>query len=167
MKMNLIEQQKGAITLTPEVTLLDTREMEWEPYPGLEGSFVKVLSRFENGEPSVFILLMPAGFKAFSGRHRHYHATSTEYHFILTGEQPTWLYANAEQRDGDMHILKEGHYLERRPGPNGLHGTEEGGPPRITGCTMLIWRDRTGNFIHEPDADEETISVPYPDEPAT
>ena len=113
-----------------------------------------------NGEPSVFLLWSPPGARPFAGPHRHYHKSVAEYHFILEGETPTWVYDSAEQQRGDFFNLREGFYLERQPGPNGLHG-REGEQTSPTGCMMLVWRDVTGNFIHEPDAAEETIEVPY------
>jgi hypothetical protein len=152
---------KGELYMTEEVTLLDTRAMEWEEWDGLKGSKIKVLSRFEGGEPKVFLLWLAPDVQ--SGPSRHWHDNVTEYHFILEGEQPTWMYESPDQGVGEGHnfILKEGYYLERTPGPAGIHGRE---PSKTspTGIVYLIWRDGTGNFKHEPNAAEVCIDVPYP-----
>jgi hypothetical protein len=155
------EGKKGELYMTPEVTLLDTRAMEWEEWSGLEGAKVKILSRFDGGAPRVFLLWLPPDVQ--SGPYRHYHDTVTEYHFILEGEQPTWMYDNPSQGVGEGHQfdLKAGYYLERTPGSAGLHGRE---PSKTspTGIVYLIWRDAPGNFLHEPNAEEVNIEVPYP-----
>ena len=51
----------GVILEKRAATFLDTREMEWEEYPGKDGTKMKVLARFPNGEPSVFLVWTPPG----------------------------------------------------------------------------------------------------------
>ena len=62
--MATIQQRKGTVYAKPGVTVLNTREMDWEPFPGLEGAMMKVLSEDDQGEPLVFLikrLLAPEG----------------------------------------------------------------------------------------------------------
>ena len=154
-------KRKGQLYASAETTLLNTREMVWEDDPDL--GKVKVLSRFPSGEPSVFLAWMPPGGRPDNPSHRHYHRTVDEYHFILEGEQPTWIYESADQREGEgrRFLLREGNYLARTAGPAGIHARERGDTSE-TGCVMLIWRTGVGNFIRETSADGETIEVPYP-----
>lgn len=161
--MSIPGNQKGALYRNQTTTLLNTREMEWEDDPAL--GKVKVLSRFATGEPSVFLLWQPPGGTRGQGElpHRHYHETVDEYHYVLEGEQPTWIYDCPEQAEGEGHgfLLREGYYLARVAGPGGLHGRERSATSE-TGCVMLIWRTGVGNMVREGAAARETIEVPYP-----
>jgi hypothetical protein len=151
----------GKLYTRNKTTLLDTREMPWEDDPEL--GKVKILERFESGEPSVFLLWLPVGARRDDLPHRHYHKSVSEYHFVLEGEQPTWVYDSPDQGEGEGHafVLRPGFYLGREPGPEGIHGREPSAAS-ATGCVMLIWRNGVGNFVREATADEETIEVPYP-----
>lgn len=153
-------ENHGELYVRNKTTLLDTGRMEWEDHPEL--GKVKILARFESGEPSAFLLLVPEGARSSPGAHRHYHRTVGEYHFILDGERQTWVYDSPEQREGEGHefILRPGYFLGREPGPEGIHGHESAATP-CTGCVMLIWRTGVGNFVREPAAAGETIEVPY------
>jgi len=135
--------------------------MEWEDDPQI--GRIKILARFETGEPSVFLLWLPPGAKVDERAHRHYHRTVAEHHFVLEGEQPTWIYDEPAQGEGEGHafLLRPGQYLGREPGPEGIHGREPAATS-ITGCTMLVWRSGPGNFVREASAAGETVDVPYP-----
>jgi hypothetical protein len=157
--------QNGELYARNKTRLIDTRISDWEDDPVL--GKVKVLARFATGEPSAFLLWLPPGGQPDALPHRHYHATVAEHHFVLEGEQPTWIYDSADQGETEGHcfVLRPGHYLGREPGPEGLHGRE---PHAVstTGCVMLVWRSGVGNFIREPSAAGETIEVPYPPRPS-
>ena len=77
----------GELYTRNRTTLLDTRDMPWEDHPQI--GKVKILERFDDGEPSVFLLWLPPGGRLDSVPHRHYHKSVGEYHFVLEGEQPT------------------------------------------------------------------------------
>lgn len=154
--------RRGELYTRNKTTLLDTRQMEWEDDPEL--GKVKVLARFASGEPSVFLLWLAPGESSSGRAHRHYHATVGEYHFVLEGEQPTWVYDGADDGEGEGHafLLREGYFLGREPGPEGIHGREPSATSP-TGCVMLVWRTGVGNFVREASAAGETIEVPFPD----
>ena len=158
--MTTSQPDKGEVYRRSNVITLDTREMEWEEFPGLSGARMKVLSRFESGEPSVFLVWNPPGRLLDDLPHRHYHSTVHEFHFFLEGEFPIWEYESPEDGDGELVMLKGGYYLERLPGS--IHGIEAE-PTSPVGSMVLIWRTATGNFVDEPNAKEESIEVPYPD----
>ena len=159
--MSAAPHRPGELYVRNRTRLLDTREMEWEDDP--EIGRIKVLARFDGGEPSIFLLWLPPDARADDLPHRHYHRSVAEHHFVLEGEQPTWIYDDAGQGEGDGHafLLRAGHYLGREPGPDGIHGREPSAAS-LTGCVMLVWRSGPGNFIREPRAGEETVDVPYP-----
>ncbi len=54
-------QGNGVIYDRPDATLLDTRELQWEEFPGLKGCKLKTLSRFPDGHAQVFLVGMPPG----------------------------------------------------------------------------------------------------------
>lgn len=151
----------GVIYDRPDLTLLDTREMEWEEFSGLKGCKVKVLSRFPDGHAMIFLVWMPPGspIPVEHLPHRHVHKTTSEFAFVLSGELPHWEYESAEQKHGELVIFKEGFFMHRKPGS--LHGLEPG-PESQTGCLILFWRDAVGNWLDDPNAAEESPEVPYP-----
>lgn len=57
-------------------------------------------------------------------------------------------------------LFRQGFYLDRRPGPEGLHGIETE-PSSQTGCLVLHWRTNTGNIAGESNFEEESIEVPF------
>ena len=142
-----------------DVTLLDTRELAWEPFPGLAGAKVKVLSRDEHGNGMIWMVWLPPGeVPGVELPHRHYHRTVREFSFVLVGELPHWEYRDAHG-PGELVIVREGFFMDRLPGS--IHGLEKG-PSSGTGCVLLQWRDGLGNWLGEPEAASETVDVPYP-----
>ena len=152
----------GTVFENEIVTILDTREMDWEEFPGLEGGRMKVLSRDESGEPAVMLLWFPPDVSDNLPElpYRHYHATGREHFFFLSGEFPHWEYPSAEAREGQLVLFREGYYLDRRPGPGGMHGLEAEPTSRI-GCLALHWRTGTGNISGEQNFEQESIEVPF------
>jgi hypothetical protein len=148
----------GVVLDRPDVTLLDTREMQWEDFPGLEGARVKMLSRDDAGNGVTWLIWLPGELPSVGRPHRHYHRTIREFSFMLAGELPHWEYRDAEQQQGDLVVVREGWFMERQPGS--VHGLEVG-PSSETGCVLLQWRTGVGNYLNEPEAAYETIDVPY------
>ena len=68
----------------------------------LEETSGKVLSRFDNGQPSVFLLWMPAGPLLPDLPYRHYHKSVREFSYILQGELPHWEYRSSDQSEGEL-----------------------------------------------------------------
>jgi hypothetical protein len=162
------EPGPGQVYRNKAVTILDTREMPWESEGGFR--WIKVLSRFPTGQPSVFLCWTPPGIGTFDvpdrRPSRHYHKSVREYHLWLDGEFPLFEYESADQKHGHLVWLRQGHYLERLPGPEGIHGVYEGEETRVAsrvGSLFIAWRDGPGNFLHEPEAHEESPHVPFPD----
>ncbi len=142
-----------------DLLLLETREMPWQDFDGLEGGKAKILSRDDRGNAMVMMVWLPPGeLPAVTLPHRHYHRTITEFTFVLSGELPHWEYASTSRISGEMVRFREGFFMER--GPGSIHGLEPGATS-ATGCVLLMWRDGVGNWLSEPEAAEETIEVPY------
>lgn len=153
----------GRIYERPGVRILDTRSIPWESFAGLTGAKVKVLSRDDAGRELVFLVWMPPGeLPGVCLPHRHYHRTVREYSLIVSGELPHWEYKDTAQQRGDLVVFREGYFMERHPGS--IHGLESG-LTSANGCTILMWRDGVGNWVNEPEAEQETIDVAYDDPP--
>jgi hypothetical protein len=158
------QQGRETVIGRSDLTVLDTRAMQWESVagwgdiPGLQGVKRKVLTRDEQGLPSVFLSYLPAGFSVPDLPFRHYHSTVHEYAFFLEGELPQWEYENAEQQRGDLVTYKPGYFMHRRPGS--IHGFEPG-PTTPVGALMLAWRTGHGTELGESGFEVETIEVPY------
>jgi hypothetical protein len=87
------------------------------------------------------------------------HVNVYENAFTLAGDLP---HAEFESRDSDEHevvLFREGYFMDRRPGS--IHGNDF--IFSDTGTTILMWRSGSGNWLHEPNAAEETIEVPFGD----
>jgi hypothetical protein len=98
--------------------------------------------------------------------YRHYHSSVYEHIFFLSGELPHWDYRSPEDGVGELISFQSGYYLEGRPGPEGLHGIEEG-PRSAVGATSVNWRSGVGNYASEPNFHEESIQVDYPPDKKT
>lgn len=153
-------EQAGVVIDRGGVTWTDTRDMEWGQFEGLGSAKVKVLHVDEAGDPMVFLVWLPPGDLGVEIPHRHYHATTSEWSFVVEGDLPHWEYASAGSDDSELVVFRPGYYMDRRPGS--IHGLEAG-VTSDTGTTILFWRDNTGNWLDEPRAAEETLDVPFAD----
>jgi hypothetical protein len=149
------KEQKGVVMQRPGITILDTREMEWEDFAGLKGSKIKVLERYDDGNPCVFLIYMPPGYEeALERPETHLHRTVHEYAYVLAGDLPDWEYESHEQQEGDFVLMRQGFFMHRSPGS--IHGLEESAVSQ-TGLLMLFWRTGgIGNWYDDPNSAEET-----------
>lgn len=149
----------GVVLERPDLSILDTREMTWEDHDGIAGTKIKVLSRHDDGEATVSLLLLPPGdLPRVDLPHRHFHRTVHECGYVLEGEVLIWEYADAEQQEGELVVARPGYFMNRPPGS--LHGIEAGASSP-TGAVILEWRSGPGTYVDEPGAADETITVPY------
>lgn len=157
--MGVMQQEKGVVLDRPDLTILDTREMEWEPHPsGHANRYRKVLEHDAQGVPAVMVNYFPADFTLPDLPYRHHHSTTHEYSFYLTGEFPSWEYESAEQQHGQVRVTKEGWFMHRWPGS--IHGREPGLTTPV-GVQMLIWRSGGGTEMGDETFETETVEVPY------
>ena len=83
--MSAVQTADAVVRDKGGVTWLDTRLMEWEPMPTLNGFFQKVLVRDPNGEPNVTLNYVPGfspGSRPYNLPHRHMHHIR-EFAFVI------------------------------------------------------------------------------------
>ena len=149
---------EGVVLDWADLHVLDTRELPWEPMPGIPGGQMKTLVRGEGGLPLVYVVYLPPGSPLPDLPHRHRHRTIHERSLTLWGELPHWEYESADQQQGDLVVFREGYFMHRRPGS--LHGLEAGATSP-TGVLLLSWRTGPGTTIGDQGFEEETVHVPY------
>jgi len=156
--MSSVDQATGSwcIVTRPDLTLLDTRDMPWEPMPGIPGAMQKVLSRDLDGDPRVQITWMPPGLR-HDEPSRHYHRTVHERGFALFGELPMREYASVEDERGRPVLFRAGYYMDRLPGS--VHGIDPDASSSV-GFMMLDWRTGSGTYLREESAAQETALLP-------
>jgi hypothetical protein len=134
----------------------DTRGMEWESFYGLDIGRAKLLQRNASGDPMVMMVWLPPGDLGIELPHRHYHVTVYEHAYHLTGDLPHAEWADKDA-DHDLVVFREGFFLDRHPGS--IHGNDA--VFSDTGCVILCWRNKLGNWLDEPGAELETLTVPF------
>jgi hypothetical protein len=156
--MPAADRSNGAwcVLARPDLTLLDTREMAWEPCPGIPGGNQKVLSRDANGVPCVQLTWIPPGL-SHAEPSRHYHQTVRERGLVLFGELPMREYASPDDERGRPVVFRQGYYMDRAPGS--VHGIDPDVSSAV-GFVMLDWRTGPGTYLLEPGADRETVVLP-------
>lgn len=155
----LAPQAGGVVLERPDVRILDTREMEWEDWGGETGMKARILSRLPDGNPATMLVWLPPGeLQGIDLPARHYHRTVTERSFMLAGELPHWEYRSADDKVGELVIVRPGYFMERLPGS--VHGLEPG-PTSQTGALYLFRQTGSGNWVDSAGHDEETFDVPY------
>lgn len=138
----------GVRLRTDFTTVLDSRALPWQPHPLLPGVRYKALSR-RGGEPTIHILGLPAGpapagLAGWRGSHRYRELT-----YVLEGELRLRVFAGPHDADGEELVLREGYWIDRRPGSVYGFGDGELTP---SGCVLLTVRLRAGvELIKEKD----------------
>jgi len=146
----------GIVLARPEATILDTHAMEWEDHYGIKGGKMKVLSRDDDGLPSVVLTWVPPGMTSLNprGPERHYHRTVTERGLVLFGELPMLEYESLDDPSPRRIVLKPGYYLDRRPGS--VHGVDHEAPSQV-GFMWVEWRIGRSHFQAAEGAAEENV----------
>lgn len=157
---NLQPDTEGYSIRRSDLSILDTRAFPWQEFPEAGTKrLVKVLSRDDRGDPASYLVFAPPGAPAWLDiPHREYHKTVREQVFVLSGEMFTWEYASADQKSGDLVVMKQGFFMDRQPGS--IHGVEEG-PASSVGHLILYWRSGSGTWPGEDRYHEETVEVPF------
>jgi len=140
----------GVLLSTPVLTLLDTREMTWEPSSYMPQALAKPLARDCDGEPVVIMRSYSERLRELPSPVGGYHL-DRELYFILGGEVPHWEFDPTELEvarieRATMLTLREGYWLDRAP--RSPHG---GGTPRSpVGLWVISWTvDGADQFVGE------------------
>ena len=148
----------------PDLTIVDSNALPWEEHPGKTGVWWKVLAHDANGDPAVSLQWFPPDGPDTESPRRYHHLTVGECAYVLGGERPVWEYESANQSTGQRVLLREGHWVDRKPGS--IHGFEEATATPPFGCLFLVWQTGPGLLKGERGYEEETVPVPFPPEPA-
>jgi uncharacterized cupin superfamily protein len=153
------EQAGGPVVYENDaIRHVDVRALDWEPhFAGLEGVMCKVLSRFDDGSPFVYLTWTPPGALAAAGPRRHSHSCG-EWILQLEGEHPYREYASADQAEGTLVRLPRGGFVRRDAGS--IHGWEAGDDVSAEGSIAFHCREAAGTVPGEA-AYGETSTV-YP-----
>ena len=122
----------------PEISLLDTGLMAWQPTDYMPGALAKPLATNAQGQPAIFLRSYTEHSRELPAPVVTDHA-DRELYFILGGESPHWEFGSDESRvdpaRGRLMTLREGYWLDRAPFSR--HG---GGTPRSpVGLLVLSW----------------------------
>lgn len=129
--------------------VLKTREMEWDAHPHLPESHIKVLCRNHLGEPAVELWALPNGRYPvpelpYRVSHRYRDIT-----YVIKGELRVREYAGPDDTVGESIVLRDGYFVDRKPGSVYGYDTDEATP---TGIELLHFRVREGaQFGRESD----------------
>ena len=147
--------KSGFVIDRPDLTILDTRQLEWAQHPYVEDTVMKALSVDHDGDSFVTVLNYPRSDpRAASGRQKVHHETSREFIYIISGKMfPHWEY-DPEQ----LVFFEEGFYLDRDP--RTPHGSDAGASP--VRCEVLAWHIDRGDFLSQRRAQAETVILSQP-----
>ncbi len=135
-----------AVTDWADLTILDTRAMNWDAHPRIAGARIKVLSRDAAGHAIVALTWLPASPLRYLDQTPKSH-TFREFGFVLEGELRLREFADATDSEGELLIATKGYYLDRMPGS--IHCVDA--KPPETGCVLLAWRTLDAVFVNERD----------------
>jgi hypothetical protein len=145
------------ISAPAQTTWVDSRDMAWEPFPGLDVGRVKYLHREQDGILPIMVVWLPPGDLGIELPHRHQHVTVHEMSFTIGGDLP---HAEFRDPDTDAHeivLFREGYFMDRQPGS--IHGNDF--IFSDAGFTGLFWASGTDNWLDSPGAATETLEVPF------
>jgi hypothetical protein len=136
------EPGSGVIVDWPDLCILDTEAMAWQP-AGRYG-LQKVLVRDGEDRPLLKLQHVVGDFSSPTAPAMHSH-DHHQHDFIVWGEFPTAEYERPSRRQ-QLITLKAGHFIHRRSGA--IHGLVPGGTSP-TGCVTLEWyTDAAGRLVH-------------------
>ena len=145
---------------TTPFTLIDTNAVPWEDNPGIPG-FKRRLLAFDDAKRAEIrmdyvpprtipdVLQLP---------HRHYHNSVTERAYTLFGDFPHWEFSGVEDHEGELIMFRRHLFMDRPP--KSIHGLMPE-PLSETGSVLLYWNTGPGTGVAEPEAAQETVTIPF------
>jgi hypothetical protein len=133
----------GVRLVTDFVRVVDAREMSWEDHPLLPGARLKALSRRADGDPTVAIVGIPAG--RYPAEALPWRGTNDfrELTYVLEGELRVREYDGPDDDEGTPLVLREGYWVDRRPGSVFGFDAGECTPSGVTYLTVRLRDDTT------------------------
>ncbi len=133
----------GIVLRTTCTTILDTRQMHWQPHFGIPGAFAKVLSTDTGGAPLVFLSFLPEDFDASVLPARQAARSADQRTLVLDGELASVEYGP----QGPVPIsATAGYWLHHPAGAEfGVPGAWQ--PP--AGTLLLTYRSAPGTLPAE------------------
>jgi hypothetical protein len=150
----------GIVLRTQYTTILDTRQMAWQPHFGIPGAFAKVLSADAAGAPLVFLSFLPEDFDAAALPARQTARSADQRTLVLDGELASIEYGP----DGPVAITATAGYWLDHPA-----GAESGTPTAWqppAGALLLTYRSAPGTLPAE-DGFAAEVSTADPGSPAS
>ena len=131
----------GVLRRTPGVTILDVRELEWEPAPAIAPGALRKPLGGEGDEPSACLLFLPPGYPAAADAVRSAPAPAEELVYTLAGDLATREFDGPADGLGRLVQHRPGVFVQRRPGTASAPVAE---PASGTGWIGLVVRDSVG-----------------------
>ena len=139
--MSAAAPRPGVLRDTPDVTIFDTRELEWEPATEIgSGALRKPLGGGAD-EPRAWLLFLPPGFPAAGQAVRYAPATGDVLVFTLAGELCTSEFDGPGDSSGTLVRHRPGVAVQRPPGATFAPAAE---PVSGTGWIGLVVREAPG-----------------------
>jgi len=125
----------GVVYQSEARTILDTRAMRWQQFPGTKGGYIKVLARDPDGVPKTLLGWLPRGnSEALRTRPDKAGQQFRENIYVLRGSLP-----HPDGNGGFIH-LPEGTYIDRPVVPDSPWEEAATTPEMMVGATVLMWR---------------------------
>ena len=128
---------------TEHTTILDTRQMSWQPHFGIPGAFARVLSTAADGAPLVFQTFLPEDFDASELPARQSATRADESTLVLDGELSTVEYGP----DGPVAITATAGWWLHHPRGAAFGIPDDWAPP--AGALLLTYRSSPGTLPAE------------------
>ena len=145
---------------TTPFTLIDTNAVPWEDNPGIPGFKRRLLAFDDAKRAEIRMDYVPPGTipDVLQLPHRHYHKSVTERAYTLFGDFPHWEFSGVEDQEGELIMFRRHLFMDRPP--KSIHGLMPE-PLSETGSVLLYWNTGPGTGVAEPEAAQETVTIPF------
>ena len=114
--MSPASQRPGVLRETPDVLIVDTRELAWVTAPEIAPGARRQMIGGLDDEPQAYFLFLPPEFPSGAEPLSPAHATADEFWFTLVGERSTWEFDSIDDQRGNLVHHRPGVAIQRRPG---------------------------------------------------
>lgn len=140
--------------------VVDSNGLPWEGNPGIPGFKRRLLFRDDALGCEIRMDYVPPD--VVPGKlelpHRHYHRSVTERAYTLSGDFPHWEFSSIGDHEGELIVFCRHLFMDRPP--KSIHGLLSE-PVSQAGAVVLYWNTGPGTGVAEPEAPEETVTLPF------